>query len=116
MKKPLATVVIAAVIFWASWLFRYDVQLIPMLQPEDATFQNAGQFIDKEGFLLVLDPTNPAVANRVKGPDGADLKPRNPIAPITIWKWDRWTHTGRIEAVAGLDSFGNVVTKDALAR
>lgn len=114
--KALTTAVIAALTFVALWVFRYDVQVIPMLKPEDATFQKAGQFIDKEGFLLVLDPTNSTVANRVKGPDGADLKPFNPITPITIWKWDRWTHTGRIEAVAGLDSFGNVVSRDALAR
>jgi hypothetical protein len=63
-----------------------------MLKPKDATFQNARQFKDKEGFLLVLDPANPAAANRVNGPDGADLKPRIPIAIITIWKRDRWTH------------------------
>jgi hypothetical protein len=113
MKPRIAAV--AALALWAVWMFRYDVQVIPMLMPPDATFQNAGQFIDKEGFLLVLDPTDPTAANRVKSPSGEDLKPFNPVAPIAIWKWDRWTQTGRVELVAGLDSLGNVTSKSALA-
>jgi hypothetical protein len=107
---------VIAVALLGAWVFRYETQVLPILQPEDgATAKpDASLFIAEDGLTYSVNPQT-GLAGAITNQAGEPLKLFVRKVPLVVYQWDRWTQTGTLKVVGGIDSRG-AVTLEALKR
>lgn len=92
---------------WLSWLWRYDVQVIPVTVAELYAADSKGWAVDKNGTAYAFSAET-GLARPVTNSAGESFVPLMAESPAIVWKWDRWTATGVVQAFASVDAAGRV--------
>lgn len=105
MKLALAI----ASLLLALWIFRYDTQVVPILEPEDGATGKADSslFIGKDGLTYTANPQT-GLAGVITNQAGEPVELFVRQVPLVIFQWDRWTQTGALKIVGAVDSRGTV--------
>lgn len=104
-------IVVLVLAVWFSWMWRYDVQVIPVMMPEIGRAGDNGLVLDADGRLLAVDEQAASVRVIVDG-SGKPFRPMIPRTPLVVWRWDRWAATGRVMWMADVDAAGWVTLRD----
>ena len=96
-----------AVLAWLSWLARYDVQVIPVTVAELYGAESKGWAVDDNGTAFAFNAQT-GLARPITNAVGEPFKPLIAKTPAIVWRWDRWTATGVVQAFASVDAAGRV--------
>jgi len=105
--KMVKLALMAVVVAWLSWLWRYDVQVIPVTVAELYSANDQNWMIDKAGHAYALDAQT-GLAKPITNSAGLNFEALIPKTPAIVWRWDRWTATGTVETFAEIDAAGKV--------
>lgn len=105
--KAMWIAMLLTVVAWASWLWRYDVQVIPVNVSDFNDNQDDQTVLGADGVLYRFD-TQDGLLTPCKYKTGELFKPLVPKSPAIVWRWDRWTATGSVQQFAQVDAAGRV--------
>lgn len=109
MKVVWITMLLAGVA-WASWLWRYDVQVIPVTVGELYSANDQNWAIDRSGVTFALNAQT-GLVRPITNAIGEPFKALIPKTPAIVWRWDRWTATGSVQQFAEVDAAGRVTLR-----
>ena len=105
--KMVKLALMAVVVAWLSWLWRYDVQVIPVTVAELYSANDQNWMIDKAGHAYAFDAQT-GLVKPITNSVGLNFEAFIPKTPAIVWRWDRWTATGTVETFAEIDASGKV--------
>lgn len=106
--KAMWIAMVLTVVAWASWLWRYDVQVIPVNVADFNDQQNDGMFIGEDNVLYVINAEDGSCRPAINAATQKPVEPLVPKSPAIVWRWDRWTATGSVQQFAQVDAAGRV--------
>lgn len=98
---------LAFAVAWLSWLWRYDVQVIPVSVGELYSANDQNWMIDRSGAAFALNAQT-GLVRPITNAIGEPFKALIPKTPAIVWRWDRWTATGSVQQFAQVDAAGRV--------
>lgn len=100
-------VVLVLMAAWLSWMWRYEVQVIPVTVAELYSANDQNWAIDQSGVAFSVNAET-GLASPMTNATGEPFKALIPKTPAIVWRWDRWTATGKVERFAQVDAAGRV--------